>query len=335
MEIQVFSYTPEWHSRLLEYMKVVYPHRNTNYLDWWLANIDYSVKDCWDKCVIVLDEDKIVGCSTVNTLDLNKCNEKKSLFVQANTILLPDYRGKGLSRKIYERYNYPDWITFGFTDIAWKIQRRYVKDFTPINPINVYVSLDLFGFMRYHVWRLLRRKTMKKCEFPIHADIGRKQELILVEKLEDMPFPKNGKWNEDVFEIIRDKDFFKWRYYDIYRSDKYQIYKYQSDGKTIGYLVLRIIVYKGVDMVSLVDFRFRKRDYETRALKAAIKVAGTCGIGLVMTLTSRKWGYMLSPLTIMTKKKLHSAVGTTDNTDKFNEMLVTSADSDLDFVYYK
>ena len=88
-------------------------------------------------------------------------------------------------------------------------------------------------------------------------------------------------------------------------------------------------------MVSLVDFRFRKRDYETRALKAATKVAGTCGIGLVMTLTSRRWGYMLSPLTIMTKKKLHRAVGMKDYAENFNEMLITSADSDLDFVYYK
>ena len=336
MEIHVSSYTPEWHNRLLEYMKEVYPHRNTSYFEWWLTNIDHSDEECWEKCTIIMEGSCIIGCTTVNDVLVLMDSTQKKIFFRGNTIISPNQRGKGISKKIYNRVNlYNNWISVGVTDIAWKIQPKYVNEFTPINPVNVYVSLNLFGFVRYHVWRLLRRNTLKECKFPFYFDLGEKEELMLVEKLEDMTFPKNGKWNEDDFEIIRDKNYFKWRFYDIYRSDKYHIYKYLSDGTTIGYLVLRNIVYKGLDMVSLVDFRFRKRDYETRALKAATKVAGTCGIGLVMTLTSRRWGYMLSPLTIMTKKKLHRAVGMKDYAENFNEMLITSADSDLDFVYYK
>lgn len=336
MEIKVFSYTPEWHDRLLEYMKEVYPYRNAKYFEWWISNIDHSDEDCWTKCTIVMDGSRIIGCTTVNNIRVLMNSVEDKLFFRGNTIVSPNQRGKGISKEIYNRVNlYYSWISVGVTDIAWKIQPKYVNNFTPIKPVNVYVSVNLRGFLRGQIWRLLCRKTLKKCLFPIYADLGKKEELILVEKLEDMFFPKDGKWNEDDFEIIRDKDYFKWRYYDIYRSDKYQIYKYQSDGENIGYIVLRKIVYKGLNMVSLVDFRFRKRDDETKAIKAATKVAGTCGIGLLMTLTSRRWGYMLSPLTIMTKKKLHSAIGTKEDTDKFNEMLITSADSDLDFVYYK
>jgi len=316
-------------------MREVYPYRSDRYLDWWLTNIDNSGKTCQDKCVVVLENNKIIGCTTVNVLDVNESNGRKRLFAQGNTILLSDYRGKGISRKIYERYNYPDWITFGFTDIAWKIQPRYVKNFTPINPVNVYVSFNVWGFIKGHIWRILRRKTLKECEFPPYINWDGGQELVLVKDLNDISFPKDGKWNEDDFEIVRDKAYFQKRFLDIYCSEKYHIYVFMVSGKIVGYVVLRNTVYKKLDMVSLVDFRFYKRKDEIKALKAATKIAGQCGIGLVITLTSRHWGNRLLPLTIQTKKKLNNAVGTTEYTDKFNEMLITSADSDLDFVYYK
>lgn len=335
MSFSTISYNPEWHNRLLSFMRDVYPYRSDLYLDWWLTNIDNSGKACWDKCAIVLDNDKIIGCTTVNVLDVNEGNGRKRLFAQANTILLPDYRGKGISRKIYERYNYPDWITFGFTDIAWKIQRRYVTVFTPINPINVYVSLSLRGLVSGHVWRLMKRRTLNDSKYPKHVDLGRKEELVLIKGIDDVHFQNAGKWTEDYIEIVRDRDFFQKRFFDIFSSENYSIYNYFSHGASIGYVVFRNTVYKGIDMVSLVDFRFRKREDELKALNAAVTVAGHCGVGFVITLTSRNWGHRLSPLTILTKKKLHSAVGTKEKTDKLNEMLVTSADSDLDFVYYR
>lgn len=333
--MKTVSYTPSMHGYLLEYMKSVYPHRDVRYLDWWISNIDHSDEECWEKCTIIIDGSCIIGCTTVNDVRVLMDSTPQKFFFRGNTIISPNQRGKGISKNIYNRVNlYNNWISVGVTDIAWKIQPKYVNEFSPINPVNVYVSLNLFGFVRYHVLRLLRRISLKEC-FPIYFDLGEKEELIHVEKLDDLPFPKNGKWNEDDFEIIRDKDYFKWRYYDIYRSNKYQIYKYQSGGKTIGFLVLRNIVYKGLDMVSLVDFRFRKKNDETKALKAAVKVAGACSIGLVITLTSRRWGHRLSPLTLQTKKKLYSAIGMKGLAPVFNDMLITSADSDLDFVYYK
>ena len=334
MSFLTVSYNPEWHNRLLSFMQGIYPHRDVRYLDWWLSNID-CYRKCWDKCAIVLDNDKIIGCTTVNVLDVNDSNGRKRFFAQANTILLPDYRGKGLSRRIYERYNYPDWITFGFTDIAWNIQRKYVKDFTPINPVNVYVSLSLRGFISSHVWRLMKRRTLKDCKFPKHVGLGRKEELVLIKGIDDVHFPNAGKWNGDDIEIVRNREYFQKRFFNIFNSDKYYIYNCFSHGVPIGYVVFRGTVYKGIDMVSLVDFRFKKRKDEMKALNAAVAVAGHCGIGFVITLTSRNWGHRLSPLTVLMKKKLHSAVGTKEKTDKLNEMLVTSADSDLDFVYYK
>ena len=334
MEIQVSSYTPEWHNRLLEYLKSVYPHRDISYLEWWLTNIDNSGKACWDKCAIVLDSDNIIGCTTVNELVVFDRGEVRHLYAQANTILLEVYRGKGISKQIYERYNYPEWITIGFTEVAWKIQPKYVKTFTPINPVNVYISLSLKGLFK----KLCNRQTRhvdNSQSLPTYLYISKREEFLEVDDLRLLNLPKDGRWTSDSFEIVRDISFMKKRYIDIYCRDRYHIYQYLTDGKTEGYIVLRRTIYKGFDMISLVDFRFKKRTSETKALKAAAKAAGMCGIGLVITLTSRRWGHRLFPLIIKTKKTLHSAVGMKDIVDKFSDLLITSADSDLDFVYYK
>lgn len=335
MNVSTISYSPEFHNCLLAFMQKVYPNRDVRYLEWWLSNIDHCGKACWDKCVMVLDDDNIIGCTTVNELEIFNNSEVKQLYVQANTILLKNYRGKGLSRLIYDKYNYPEWVTFGFTETAWKIQPRYVVDFTPINPINVYISFSLRGFLKKHICRLFCRKTFGGFSFPSYLKINNDEKIVLCEDIDDLSIPANGRWTDDVIEIVRDKSFFQKRYYNIYRHNLYRIYKYISNNTTIGFLVLRESEYKGLIIVSLVDFRFKGREHETKALEASVKVARMCGIGLVITLTSRKWGHRLSPLTIKTKKKLHCAVGTRNDIDVLNDMLITSADSDLDFVYYK
>lgn len=333
MSFLTVSYNPEWHNRLLSFMQGIYPHRDIRYLDWWLSNIDNCSK-CWDKCVIVLDEDIVIGCTTVNELVVFDRGEERHLYAQANTILLETYRGKGISRQIYERYNYPEWITIGFTDVAWKIQPKYVRNFTPINPVNVYISLSLKGLLKSLCYRQMRHDDNSQ-SLPTYLYLSKREEFIEEEDLSQLNIPKDGRWTSDSFEIVRDKSFLKKRYVDIYCYGRYHIYQYRTDGKTDGYIVLRRTVYKGFDMISLVDFRFKKREDENKALKAAVKAAGMCGIGLVITLTSRRWRHRLFPFTIKTKKKLHSAVGMNNYTDEFNDMLITSADSDLDFVYYK
>lgn len=332
MSFLTISYNPEWHDRLLSFMQEIYPHRDVRYLDWWLSNID-NFRKCWDKCAIVLEEDNVIGCTTVNELVVFNRGEVRHLYAQANTILLEAYRGRGISRQIYERYNYPEWITIGFTDIAWKIQPKYVKNFTPINPVNVYISLSVRGLFRSLCNKIRHDNILQS--FPTYLYISKREEFIEVENFAQLNMPKDGRWTSDCLEIVRDKPFLQKRYVDIYCHDRYHIYQYYADGKTEGYIVMRRTKYKGFDMISLVDFRFKNRDDEIKALKAAVKAAGMCGIGLVIALTSRRWGHRLFPLIIKTKKILHSAVGMNSYTDEFNNMLITSADSDLDFVYYK
>lgn len=334
MSIQTIRYSSSWNTKLLEYMKFVYPHRDIKYLKWWLTNISNSDSDSWDKCLIVLEGENIIGCTTVNEASIIIKGSKENIYFRGNTIISPDQRGKGISKKIYNKVNlYDNWISVGVTDIAWKIQPKYVKNFTPLRPINVYLSLNL-SIIRQVLYKCIHRK-LRIGIIPDRLSITSGEEIIRVEDAEQMEMPENGKWTSDEIEFVRDIDFIKKRYIEIYCAERYIIYKYLSGGCMIGYVVLRKTVYKGLDMVSLVDYRFFSRNNEYKAFKAASKFARQFGIGLVLTLSSRKNNFCLDPLTIMMKKKLNCATGMKQYLDIFNDTLITSADSDLDFVYYK
>ena len=337
MNIRTINYTKEWHERLLAYMQSVFPYRNSEYLNWWITNIDNAGAECWDKCLLILENDNIIiGCTTVNITSIVNQNIIESFFCRGNTIISPDQRGRGISKEIYNRVNsYNNWISVGITDIAWKIQPKYVKSFTPLRPINVYIGLN-----RQIITQLLKKlfhmsnSSLSDVSFPLQLMINGNDEIRRIRNVSEMEIPINGHWTEDDIELVRDGVFFKKRFFDIYCAQRYGIYEYLSKGKSIGYVILRKTVYKGLDMASLVDYRFYSRKDELKAFKVALKIARINHIGLVIALSSRDYGNSLMPI-IKMKKKLNCATGYKEYSDKLNNALFTSADSDLDFVYYK
>lgn len=334
MQTQTISYNPNWHARLLDYMKRVYPHRDIRYLDWWISNIDQSDEKCWEKCIIILNNEQIIGCTTANDARVLIDSEEKRFFSRGNTIVSPNQRGKGISKQIYNQVNlYDNWFSVGVTDIAWKIQPKYVKRFTPIRPVNVYISINWSICMQ--LFRKVLGRQPATCQYPEYLSLSHFEKLQKVSNINQIAFPPQGQWIKDNAEFVRDKAFFLKRYYDVYSSERYTIYQYLLRGESVGYVVVRPSQYKGLEMFSLVDYRFYSRQDEEKAFKAAAKIAKSNNKGLVITLSSRKYRFRLFSLTIKMKKKLNCAIGKTEYEDCFNDMLITSADSDLDFVYYK
>ena len=337
MEIQTIHYTPEWHDRLLAYMQSVYPHRNSEYLKWWVNNIDNAGSECWDKCLLILENDnQIIGCTTANRTSIVCQHIIEYFFCRGNTIVSPNLRGKGISKEIYNRVNsYNNWLSIGITDIAWKIQPKYVKNFTPLRPINVYIGINgpivIQSLKRFfHI----SNSSLSDVSFPLQQKINGHDEIRRINNVSEMEIPINGHWTGDDIEFVRDGEFIQKRFFNIYCADRYGIYQYLSNGKCIGYVILRKTRYKGFEMVSLVDYRFHARKDELRAFKVASKIARLNHIGLVIALSSRDYGNSLMPLVFKTKKKVSCATGYKDYADKFNDVLITSGDSDLDFVYY-
>lgn len=337
MEIQNIHYTPEWHDRLLAFMKSVYPHRNSRYLNWWLENLDKAGSEYWDKSPLILENGKqIVGCTTVNPISIVNHNNTETLFCWGNTIISPNQRGKGISKGLYnERNIFKNWLAIGITDIGWKIQLKYVNTFTPLRPINVYIGINRrIGIQLLKKLFHVSNYSLSNISFPLQLKINGHDEIRRIHNVSEMEIPNNGQWMEDDIEFVRDAEFFQKRFFDIYCAERYGIYQYLSKGKCIGYVILRKTIYKGFEMVSLVDYRFPARKDESRAFKVASKIARLNKIGLVIAFSSRDYGNCLYPLLIKMKKKVTCATGYKDYADKFNNILITSAESDLDFVYY-
>ena len=331
MAVQTIQYSPQLHTQLLGYMRKVYPYRDVEFLEWWMSHIDSGKESDWQKCFVVTEGEEIIGCTTAIPCELIRDGKKTNFFLRGNTIISPEKRGKGISKSLYDKVNsYNDWLSIGITDIAWKIQPKYVRNFTPIQPINVYVAAN--GWLLPElVGRLLKRKP-SALDFPGQIRMPHDETFVLIKDIKELDFPENGRWTTDHIELARDEAYMQKRYFDVYCAERYAIYRYEKQGKTSGFVVLRRMVYGGFVMVCVVDYRFEDGNDERKAFRLAQKVARRNRVGLVFVMSSRKYRFLGFPFMITTPKKLNCATGNKEI--DFKDMLFTSGDSDLDFVYY-
>ena len=335
MDVKVILYTPDWHERLLSFMVAEYPSRSSSYLNWWLTNLDNGDQENWNKTIILVMEDKIVGCTTANGMKMLINGREKHVFWRGNTIISNTFRGKGFGKILYKEIDQStSWFSTGITDVAWEIQPKIMSKFVKLAPVNVYISLN-----RYILNTTLNKigflKFSSKENYPDTFKLGKKEQFVKISDFEKVDMPENGYWMGDGVEFVRDRDFLQKRFVDIYRSQEYHMYTYQVDGKCEGYLVVRKAYLHGIEMLSLVDLRCKQLKWEKRIRLAAVRLARLNKIGIVITLTSRKYSLTaVCPLTFKMSKELHTASGDPGMIENTG-LLITSADSDLDFVYYK
>ena len=180
------------------------------------------------------------------------------------------------------------------------------------------------------LWDRSTGKEVQNWMFPHKMEINHIA-FDRVDDIESFQFTADGFWQNDEVELIRDKNFFKNRFVDIYR--KYTIYQIKEKGATVGYFVIRPARYKRFNLLALVDFRFKNEKVEKSIMKAMNIIARKNQVGMCITLTSLKKKRLSYGCTVRMPKVLYG--GTTMVELKEDDfMLITSADSDLDFVYY-
>ena len=92
--------------------------------------------------------------------------------------------------------------------------------------------------------------------------------------------------------------------------------------------------YKGFYIISLVDFRYIKEDYIKNIYKAVLDITKMNHVGFYLVLTSLKMKLLnFFSVILRTHEKLYGST-TIPDINKKNSLLITSVDSDLDFVYY-
>lgn len=325
MNITYRNYTPALSGSLYEYMLKVYPNRKPEYLKYWIANIEKGGEQLWKKAVVAFIDDKIVGCTLCSEVTLVN-NKKEYLgYFTGNTIISPKYRGMGISAPFYSLCNeYSEWITLGFTRAGENAARRYIGNYYELPPVNVYVSIL--------PWNIIFRPNSFVFNNSFTVE---KFSLFRVKSADEIKFPSGGKWTCDSFEMKRDKRFIQSRFFDIYCADRYVVYAIIGNGgEQHGYVVFRTTVYKGIRALVVVDYRHDEKVNFIVILKMAYKVANALRLCSIITMSNDSIGKIkLHPLTL-NMKQLACATGMEDLA-KWNKLLVTSADSDLDFVYYR
>ena len=323
--IKVVSYTPNLHRELSEFLKNVYPNRDKMYIDWWITNVDRMGEAVWKKTSLLMEGKSIVGCTTFNSVNCSFSGDIRKMYWEANTVINKEKRGKGLGGLLYEKINIvKDRSTVGFTKTAWDIQSKKMSEFYVLNDVYVYFLWN------YFVYRIASKRG-KYLDFPQQVSLKRHLSLIQVEDFSNFETKNSGIWLRDRNEILRDKDFLVSRFDEIYRNKDYIRYLVMQDDSVVGYIVVRKIVYKGMELLSLVDYRYKAPISAKDIIKALWRLMNLVGLGGCLILTSQKLSFF--PYLVRTHKSLKAASNIV-NFKEHNEVLITSADSDLDFVYY-
>ena len=330
-DISITTYKPKLHNALLSFMISQYENRSSEYLDWWLTNLDKESEQLWNTAFIAYYKDEIIGCYTSNPISININGKEVTMFYGGNAIVNPKFRGYGIGKRIYaEVFKHNNRISIGLTAASYAIQTRKFNGCFPIHDIRVYVSANIYSLRS--IINKFTNKTQKVL-FPDNINISGCvfSKVKNVEELDS--FPANGIWLNDFVELKRDKEWLRNRFVDIYRKD-YFIYTIHKNDELSGYAVFRKGKMYGVEFVSIVDFRCKDITLEKTVTKAANVIAKKNKIGFTFCMSSRLHSTIrLAPFTIRLRKKIKNV--TVVEKIKDERVLFTSADSNLDFVYYE
>lgn len=330
--MHIVFYTSDLYEQLMLFLIENFPNRDKRYLNWWLKQATDVKKELLNRTFVVMDADKIVACTTANWNKIKIYGQEQEFYWEGNTIVSNIYRGKGIGRMIYEQMGrYLERCTTGFTKVAYDIQPKVIPHLRSVSIVFVYLFVNRC-FLNSLYEKITRRRLEQTDVFYPSVIKIKNVQFCRVDSLEQMFFTPDGFWQNDDIEIIRDKSFFLKRFFDIYR--KYVVYKGWVNGEFICYFVVRLAYYKGFNIISLVDFRYKKKDYMNNIDKAVSTIAKMNRIGFSLTLTSLKKQFLsFFPIILRTNKKIYGGT-TLPGEEGECSMLITSADSDLDFVYY-
>ncbi len=155
---------------------------------------------------------------------------------------------------------------------------------------------------------------------------------------------EEGYWNSELAEFIRDEEFINWRFFR--NKDKYIVYKYHSDRglddlKPV-YFAVHPIFWRRLNCLLLTDYRFpyQRKDMFEKILNAAAKLARKNKIAVTFT------GCSLPELDKTLRRNFYLKLGKKmviitnfkylkrDPDLQKDSILVTYADSDIDFIFF-
>ena len=330
----------DFHS-LVEFNKVVFNRRDQveESIAYRFYKNPYTLQIEKEILVAVETNNKIVGQILVLPSEFYLDGTKFPVFFGMDFFLHSDYRnslaGVILGNKFKDlRHGFG----IGLTDASLAIFKAFKYRIIGFIPKYIKINNILSAFISL---LSIQHKRSRKYSFPesISVDSG----LFIRVFDADGLTPDVGYWNKNLIEFTRSKDFIMWRYF--YYPDKYYVYKYLPKKLTEiskpSFFVVRPIVWKRLNCLLLVDYRFDSEDKAmfNNILKSTIKLSSKLKFAATIT------GCSLPSCEPVLRKKRFFKFGraleivTKFQVDNMNEdfgvdkVLATFADADCDFYY--
>lgn len=264
--------------RLQAYNRKIYPGKvisHEQYLDFWFGRNEHAL----DQCLILQDEDgSIHGQILASEMSYYYKQERTDTVWLFDLIVDEELRkdGWGVDLLLACMDKHPRSCSTGSGPTALPIHlkmgnkmlgeiRKYVGI---INPLGMFTSIF--------------RGNIKAEKFPPYVMVdGKTFRKLTREEMPEMSKP----YNDDLFEIARDKDFLQWRYFNDLHP-----YAFYKDEQSDDYFVVRTTVQKHITVMLLVDYRCNMSNstaFET-IYHAVKKVMNKMHVGMLIAGSSLK-----------------------------------------------
>lgn len=260
--MEITRATKEDLGRICEFNTRMFPEKEIDtkrYLDFWLSKSDASISE---NLILKEDDGQIFGQILTSPMAYYYGQKRKDTVwlyeLIVDEILRKTAWGVDLILACMEAH--PASCSTGSGPVALPLHLKLGNKM--LGEIRKYVGIvtPLFLINSFH------RKAVSIDRFPKEVISGTGKYLRITEN----ELPKyEVPFNENLFEIARDRDFLKWRFF----NDLHQYAFYLAeDGQS--YFVVRSIMLKGFRVLELVDFRCKadEKGFEY-IIKAVHKVA--------------------------------------------------------------
>lgn len=270
--MEVCTLTREDFDELVKFNTRIYPNKKIpakEYLNFWLGRNE----DAYNHCIIIRDDDgKIYGQVFSTEMSYYLKGERiKSVWgfdLIVDESLRKDNWGIDLLLKYIDMY--PNACATGIGPQALPIHKKLGSK--PLGEIRKYVGFANPLCMITSPFRC----NIKAEKFPSSVTVnGRTFRKLSRDEMPNLTKP----FNDNFFEIARDKEFLQWRYFNDLHS-----YAFYKEEHSDDYFVLRTTIQKHITVMLLVDYRCDMSDSNAfeNIYQAAKKVMSILNIGMLI-----------------------------------------------------
>ena len=264
--------------QLQDFNNRIYPDKlipSDRYLNFWLQRND----DAYNHCIVIKDEEGRIYDEVFSTEmsyflkgDLIKSVWGFDLIVEEQ--LRKDNWGIDLLLKYIDMY--PNACATGIGPQALPIHKKLGSK--PLGEIRKYVEI----VNPLSMFTSLFRGNVKAEKFPASVSVnGKTFRKLSREEMPELTKP----YNDNLFEIARNKEFLQWRYFNDLHS-----YAFYRDEQSDDFFVVRTTIQKYITVMLLVDYRCDMSDAKAfeNIYQAAKKVMSKLHIGMLIAGSSLK-----------------------------------------------